>query len=92
MSFLARAAQGTGPTEEVLRRLFGRTRALVLRTLSDRVRTTGEIARTLDISMASASEHASLLRAAGLVASERCGNTVRHGLTPLGLELLYQSR
>jgi DNA-binding transcriptional ArsR family regulator len=91
MSFLARSAQGTGPTEEVLRRLFGRTRALVLRTLSDRVRTTGEIARTLDISMASASEHASLLRAAGLVASERYGNTVRHGLTPLGLEFLYQS-
>ncbi|MGW0593863.1 ArsR/SmtB family transcription factor [Streptosporangium sp. NPDC002607] len=91
MSFLTRAAQGTGPTEEVLRRLFGRTRALVLRTLRDSVRTTGEIARTLDISPASASEHASLLRAAGLVASERCGNTVRHRLTPLGLEFLYQA-
>ncbi|WP_326640081.1 hypothetical protein OG884_35255 [Streptosporangium sp. NBC_01755] len=41
--------------------------------------------------MASASEHASLPRAAGLVAGERCGNTVRHRLTPLGLEFLYQS-
>lgn len=92
VSFLTRAAQGTGPTQEVLRRLFGRTRASVLRTLSDKVCTTGELARTLGISMASASEHASLLRAAGLVASERYGNTVRHRLTPLGLEFLYQSR
>lgn len=91
-SFLARAAAGSGPSEEVLRRLFGRTRALVLRTLSESVRTTGEIARVLDISAASASEHASLLRAAGLVTSERYGNTVRHTLTPLGVELLHQPR
>ena len=90
MSFLARAAQGTGPTEQVLRQLFGRTRASVLRTLSDRVHTTGEISRTLNISIASASEHASLLRAAGLVTSQRCGNTVQHWLTPLGLEFLHQ--
>jgi DNA-binding transcriptional ArsR family regulator len=76
----------------VLRRLFGRTRALVLRTLCDSNRTTGEIARSLDISMASASEHASLLRAAGLVASERYGNTVEHWLTPLGLDFLHRSR
>jgi DNA-binding transcriptional ArsR family regulator len=88
MSFLARAAQGTGPTEEVLRRLFGRTRAMVLRTLGEGMCTTGEIARALGISTASASEHASLLRSAGLVASERRGNTVRHRLTPFGLEFL----
>jgi DNA-binding transcriptional ArsR family regulator len=91
ISFLTRAAQGSGPTEEVLRRLFGGTRASVLRTLSDRVHTTGGIARTLGISISSASEHASLLRAAGLVASERCGNTVQHWLTPLGLEFLGRS-
>ena len=91
ISFLTRAARGTGPTEEVLRRLFGGTRAAVLRALSDRVHTTGGIARSLGISIASASEHASLLRAAGLVASERCGNTVQHWLTPLGLEFLGQT-
>lgn len=90
MSFLVQAAQGAKPTQQVLQRLFGRTRASVLRALSDSGRTTGEIARVLDISIASASEHASLLRAAGLVASERCRNTVRHSLTPLGLEFLHQ--
>lgn len=91
MSFLASAAGASRPTEEALGRLFGRTRASVLRILSGSIRTTGEIARALDISMASASEHASLLRAAGLVASERHGNTVRHHLTPLGSNLLHGS-
>lgn len=91
VSFLTSAAQGSGPTDEVLRRLLGRTRAMVLRTLDDRARTTGEIARVLGISAASASEHASLLRAAGLVSSERHGNTVRHRLSPLGLAFLHRS-
>ncbi|WP_433424249.1 ArsR/SmtB family transcription factor [Microtetraspora malaysiensis] len=89
MSFLARAARSAGPSERVLQRLFGRTRAMVLRTLEGRVHTTGEIARILDISPASASEHASLLRDAGLVSSERRGNRVCHRLTPLGLEFLH---
>ncbi len=91
ISFLARAARGTGPPEDVLRRLLGGTRASVLLTLSDRVHSTSGIARTLGISVASASEHASLLRAARLVDSERYGNTVQHWLTPLGLEFLGQS-
>jgi DNA-binding transcriptional ArsR family regulator len=89
-SFLTQAAQAIGPAEKVLAQLLGRTRAAVLRALSDSVRTTSEIAAALNISIASASEHASLLRAAGLVASERYGNSVRHWLTPLGLELLYR--
>ncbi|MFF4778660.1 ArsR/SmtB family transcription factor [Microtetraspora fusca] len=92
MSFLSRVVQPTGPREGVLHRLFGRTRAMVLRTLEGRVRTTGEIARVLDISPASASEHASLLRDAGLVSSERRGNRVCHRLTPLGLEFLHGPR
>ncbi|WP_433356011.1 helix-turn-helix domain-containing protein [Microtetraspora malaysiensis] len=48
--------------------------------------------RILDISPASASEHASLLREAGLVSSERRGNRVWHRLTPLGLEFLHGPR
>ncbi|WP_394296739.1 ArsR/SmtB family transcription factor [Nocardiopsis gilva] len=91
VSFLAKAYEGNAPGGDVLGRLLGRTRASVLRTLSTD-HTTGELARRLDISMASASEHASLLRAAGLVASERQGNTVRHSLTPLGMELLYPAQ
>lgn len=90
LSFLALADQSR-PTQDVLGRLFGSTRASVLRTLSDRIHTTGGIARALNISTASASEHTSLLRAAGLVASERAGNTVRHHLTPLGHTLLQGS-
>ncbi|MGH3380833.1 MAG: ArsR/SmtB family transcription factor [Actinoallomurus sp.] len=70
--------------------MLGRTRAAVLQALSGRVGTTGDIARRLGISMASASEHASLLRAAGLVVSERSGNTVRHRLTSLGFDLLHR--
>ncbi|MFC7326288.1 ArsR/SmtB family transcription factor [Marinactinospora rubrisoli] len=87
MSFLARAAESGRPSGDVLARVLGRTRAAVLRTLSS-AHTTGELARTLDISLPSASEHTSLLRAAGLVASERRGNSVRHRLTPLGLQFL----
>ncbi|RCV50776.1 transcriptional regulator [Marinitenerispora sediminis] len=88
VSFLARATESGRPSGDVLARLLGRTRAAVLRTLTS-AHTTGELARTLDISLPSASEHTSLLRAAGLVSSERRGNSVRHHLTPLGLELLH---
>ncbi|MFC3996326.1 ArsR/SmtB family transcription factor [Nocardiopsis sediminis] len=88
VSFLAHASEGPKPGGDVLARLLGRTRAGVLRALGND-HTTGELARVLDISIPSASEHASLLRAAGLVASEREGNTVRHRLTELGLHLLH---
>ncbi|GAA3731143.1 ArsR/SmtB family transcription factor [Salinactinospora qingdaonensis] len=91
VSFLAKAAAGTGPTTEVLGRLLGQTRAAVLRSLCTE-QTRGELAREVGISPSSASEHATLLREAGLVASERHGNTVRQSLTTLGLELLYPSR
>ncbi|MFC4564604.1 ArsR/SmtB family transcription factor [Nocardiopsis mangrovi] len=87
-SFLAHSSESPRSGVDVLARLLGRTRAGVLRALGDD-RTTGELARVLDISVPSASEHASLLRAAGLVASQREGNTVRHSLTALGLDLLH---
>jgi DNA-binding transcriptional ArsR family regulator len=50
--------------------------------------TTGELARRADISAASASQHATVLRKAGLISTSRQGNTVRHTLSPLGAELL----
>jgi DNA-binding transcriptional ArsR family regulator len=59
----------------------------VLRALSTGA-TTSEIAQRLAISPASASEHATVLRNAGLIASGRERNTVIHALTPLGQTLL----
>ncbi|GAB3209267.1 winged helix-turn-helix domain-containing protein [Marinactinospora endophytica] len=88
LSFLARASERQRPAGDTLARLLGRTRAAVLRALTSE-HTTGELARSLDISLSSASEHTSLLRDAGLVASERHGAMVRHVLTPLGLDLLH---
>ena len=50
--------------------------------------TTGELARRIGISPATASHHATILREAGLVASERQGNQVLHQLSPAGADLL----
>ncbi|GLF96928.1 ArsR/SmtB family transcription factor [Streptomyces yaizuensis] len=72
-----------------LARLLGRTRAAALYMIADAEHTTGnEIARRLEISPASVSEHATVLRDAGLIHSLRVRNTIRHTLTPLGLGLL----
>ncbi|MGW3601344.1 MULTISPECIES: ArsR/SmtB family transcription factor [unclassified Micromonospora] len=72
-----------------LGRLLGTTRALVLRRLADDGGlTTTVLARAVGISLSSTSEHASALRSAGLIASERDGGAVRHHLTPLGAHLL----
>ncbi|GAA4496789.1 winged helix-turn-helix domain-containing protein [Actinoallomurus oryzae] len=67
--------------------LLGQTRAAVLRVLTA-PRTTSELARTLGISGASASEHARTLRRGGLVVTRRTGRAVTHLITPLGLRLL----
>jgi hypothetical protein len=67
--------------------LVGPTRAAVLAALTTGYTTT-QLARHLGISPASASEHTTVLRSAGLVASARHRNTVHHTLTPLGQALL----
>ncbi|MEO3977962.1 helix-turn-helix domain-containing protein [Streptomyces sp. CAU 1734] len=77
------------PGTDTLARLLGRTRAATLCMIAGSEHTTGhEIARRLEISPASASEHATVLRDAGLIRSLRVRNTIRHALTPLGMELL----
>jgi DNA-binding transcriptional ArsR family regulator len=50
--------------------------------------TTTELAGRAGISLAAASQHATVLRDAGLIASRRQGGAVLHVLTPLGAELL----
>jgi DNA-binding transcriptional ArsR family regulator len=67
--------------------LLGRTRAAALRTLRI-ARTTTELAEALGVSLASASEHAAVLRRARLVDTHRDGRAVRHQLTRLGQRTL----
>lgn len=73
---------------EALGALLGRTRAAVLRTIQSATPTTSALARMLAITPASASEHASVLRAAGLIRSDRDGRRVIHRVTALGSSLL----
>ncbi|MFD2767226.1 ArsR/SmtB family transcription factor [Micromonospora eburnea] len=68
--------------------LLGRTRAHVLDTIGDGPCTTRELAHRLAVSSASASEHATVLRDAGLIATTRQGRAVQHRLTLLGERLL----
>jgi DNA-binding transcriptional ArsR family regulator len=72
---------------EALAALLGRTRAAVLEVV-DAGCSTGEVARRVGISPAAASQHATVLRKAGLLVTRRERNTVLHTLTPLGRAML----
>ncbi|MEU4550853.1 ArsR/SmtB family transcription factor [Micromonospora violae] len=80
-------ASVSGAARDSLAALLGRTRAAVLQA-SDEGCTTGEVARQLNISPAAASQHATVLRNAGLLVSHRERNSVLHTLTPLGRAML----
>lgn len=77
--------------DDSLAALVGSTRGDVLRLLDETGSSTTELARRLGISLASASQHATVLRRAGLIVSRRCGNTMLHSRTPLGTALLCGS-
>lgn len=79
----AGAADGPGLDE-----LLGATRAAVLHCLGVSHSTTTLAAR-LRISTTAASRHTAALRAAGLVATERRGVSVRHSRTALGTALVH---
>ena len=72
-----------------LARLLGTTRATVLRAVAA-VPNTTELARRARISAPAASQHAAVLREAGLITSRRHANSVLHQLTSLGSALLRQ--
>lgn len=79
-----------GPS--ALAALLGATRATVLRTIADHHGcTTKELAALVGISSPSASEHATILRGAGLISTTRYRNTVIHSATELGVALLGAS-
>ncbi|MFI5916073.1 DUF5937 family protein [Dactylosporangium sp. NPDC051541] len=70
--------------------LLGRRRAKLLAWLDLPLSTT-QVARELGLSAASVSEHLTVLRRSGLVASRRSGRQVLYQRTALGTDLLGQS-
>jgi DNA-binding transcriptional ArsR family regulator len=85
---------GPTPTKQkgqALGALIGHTRAAALRVLAESC-TTGELSERLGISLAGASKHATVLRRAGLITTERNRNTALHSLTSLGVALLQSRR
>ncbi|SCL19253.1 DNA-binding transcriptional regulator, ArsR family [Micromonospora rhizosphaerae] len=86
---VAMPRRAADPAAEPLGRLLNGTRAAVLRRLAEPGRhTTTALARAVGVSLSSASEHATALRAAGLITTDRTGAAVQHRLTPLGAHLL----
>ncbi|MFI6160449.1 helix-turn-helix domain-containing protein [Micromonospora haikouensis] len=67
--------------------LLGGTRAAVLAAVGAGC-STSELARRVGVSAATASQHASVLRAAGLIDTRRTGGSVLHTLRPLGRHVL----
>jgi len=68
--------------------LMGRARAAMLRLLVSAGATTTELALRTGLSLATISEHAGVLRDAGLITTRSIGRTRLHSLTPLGAALL----
>jgi DNA-binding transcriptional ArsR family regulator len=76
------------PTHRALVALLGQTRADVLAMIAHRPVNGTELANRLGIAPASVSEHATVLRDAGLTTRSRVGNTVLHSITSMGTALL----
>ncbi len=72
---------------QALGALLGKTRAAVLAAVALGCTTT-ELAQRCEVSLAAASQHATVLRNAGLITTSRQGSAVLHVLTPLGAGLL----
>ncbi|MCX5231073.1 helix-turn-helix domain-containing protein [Streptomyces sp. NBC_00233] len=79
--------EGSGERPEALAALLGRNRAQVLALLRSPATTTA-LAERAALSLAAASQHAGVLRGAGLITTVRTGTSVLHSLTPLGASLL----
>ncbi|WP_328995512.1 helix-turn-helix domain-containing protein [Kribbella sp. NBC_01245] len=75
------------PPGKALADLLGTTRAATLRAVADGCTTTELAART-GVSRSTASEHAGVLRSAGLITTQRQGLSVWHTPTALGAHLL----
>ncbi|WP_344587315.1 winged helix-turn-helix domain-containing protein [Actinomadura vinacea] len=85
---IAQAGFPSAPTAEGLSALLGATRAAIL-VATRPGRSTGELAKLLNVSAGTVSYHVSALRDAELVISRRNANMVVHTTTPLGGKLLH---
>jgi len=96
--YSARAIWSTGSraADASLVALLGRSRARVLQALGDgdvaTACSTTDLATRAGVAVSSASEHATVLRRAGLVDSRRHRSTVFHRITGLGIGLLDAHR
>ncbi|MEU9143981.1 helix-turn-helix domain-containing protein [Streptomyces sp. NPDC048349] len=81
------SAEADGSAGRNLGSLLGRTRAAALQVTAEGC-TTSDLARRLNVTAAAASQHAKVLRKAGLITTTRRGGSVLHHITPLGLALL----
>lgn len=80
------ASSGISASPQDVAAALGRTRAAVLGAVRSGATTT-QVAQRIGISLASASQHATVLRNAGFVTKTRRGRSVVHTLTPLGQSL-----
>ncbi|MEU6370290.1 winged helix-turn-helix domain-containing protein [Streptomyces sp. NPDC046931] len=90
---LTALAREPGPAKpaDAVAALLGGTRAAVLNAIATHPGcTTKELASLVGVASASASEHATTLRAAGLVQTLRHRNSALHSATPLGVALLNE--
>ncbi len=83
------ASQSSARHARSLATLLGRTRATILRTIADTpYLNTTELARAAGTSVAGASQHAAVLREAGLVTTRRCHGHAVHAVSDRGAMLL----
>ncbi|MCO6006224.1 winged helix-turn-helix domain-containing protein [Actinoallomurus purpureus] len=71
-----------------LEALLGRTRASILSTVATRACSTSELAARVGVSKSMASQHATVLRDAGLITTHRIGRQVMHSSTAAADTLL----
>jgi DNA-binding transcriptional ArsR family regulator len=85
----AQEQRAVASTTVPLARLLGGTRARVLAAIArSPAMTTTQLARDCHISLASASEHASVLRDAGMTTRTHQGSRVQHHVTKLGTRVI----
>ncbi|MFT7866326.1 MULTISPECIES: ArsR/SmtB family transcription factor [Amycolatopsis] len=68
--------------------LLGHTRARILVAVAATECNTSQLAERTNTAIATASSHASILRAGGLIESTRSGKSTVHTITPLGLAVI----
>jgi DNA-binding transcriptional ArsR family regulator len=76
--------------QQALAALLGGTRAAALAAIGDGC-STSDLGRRVGVSAAAASQHATVLRNAGLITSQRDRNTMVHSVTSLGNAVLQGS-